>query len=200
MRNSTASLEVSMEFKLWLKNLTKITCSRKNDYLINKTFKGVLTWIYKTEYRGGCHDTSAALFMLLSEQGIDSKLCIGEVKIDDTSYFDHSWVEIDGLILDASVCMPNIGIYAFPPVYASQSLSMLGEPLITYGALSPVGFDEKGMLISSINLSDYSLGNAENPNILWDLTKILSKEIGLRVNAGKLKKKYGAVKRSLIRE
>jgi len=189
-----------MEFKLWLNNLDKIMCSRKNDYLINKTFKGVLTWIYKTEYRGGCHDTSAALFMLLSEQGIDSKLCIGEVKIDDTSYFDHSWVEIDGLILDASVCMPNIGIYAFPPVYASQSLSMLGEPLITYGALSPVGFDEKGMLISSINLSDYSLGNAENPNILWDLTKILSKEIGLRVNAGKLKKKYGAVKRSLIRE
>jgi hypothetical protein len=188
-----------MDSKIWLKNLNGVYLSPKGvDYKAKKVFKTVLNWIIKTEYRGGCHDTSAALHMLLSEQGINSSLCIGEVKIDEKYFFDHSWVTVDDLVLDASVCMPNIGGYAFSPVFASKELQNLGIPQIYYGAKSPLGFDSEAKFVSQANLLKYSLGHPDDPNKLWNLTKALAKEAGVKVNAGKLKKQYGAVKRNII--
>ncbi|TYK64185.1 lasso peptide biosynthesis protein [Colwellia echini] len=188
-----------MEFKQWLQNIENLSHTQKSDYKIKKTFKAVLNWVYKTQYRGACHDTSAVLYILLMEQGVDAKLCIGEVKIDDNSYFDHSWVEVEGLVLDASVCMPNIGGYEFPPVFASKCLSNLTPPKLSYGKSSPVGLDDVGIFVSSVNLMDYSLGHPEDPNKLWKLAKTLSKEAEIKVNSGKLKDKYGNVKRILVR-
>lgn len=188
-----------MESKIWLKNLDRVFLnSKSNDYKTKKVFKAVLNWIVKTDYRGGCHDTSAALHMLLGEKGINSRLCIGEVKIDEESFFDHSWVTVDDLILDASVCMPNIGGYAFPPVFASKELLTLEIPKIHYGARSPEGFDSVAKFVSKASLSEYSLGHPDDPNKLWNLTKTLAKEAGIKVNTGKLKDRYGAVTRNVI--
>jgi len=189
-----------MESKIWLKNLDRVSLASANiDYKAKKVFKAVLNWILKTNYRGGCHDTSAALYMLLSEMGVNASLCIGEVKIDEKSFFDHSWVIVDDVILDASVCMPNIGGYAFPPVYASKELLALGSPKIHYGASSPVGFDSEAKFVSEANLSEYSSGHPDDPNKLWDLTKILAKQAGIKVNVGKLRSHYGTVTRNIVR-
>lgn len=188
-----------MESKIWLINIDGVSLhSNSVDYKAKKSFKAVLNWIVKTNYRGGCHDTSAVLHMLLGEQGINSSLCIGEVKIDERSFFDHSWVTVDGLILDASVCMPNIGSYTFPPVFASKDLHTLDTPAIHYGVSSPVGFDSEAKFVSKASLSEYSLGHPDDPNKLWNLTKTLAKEAGIKVNAGKLKVRYGAVMRNII--
>jgi hypothetical protein len=193
------ALEESMDSNIWLKNIDRVAlCSTSVDYKAKKAFKAVLNWIVKNNYRGGCHDTSAALHMLLGEQGVKSSLCIGEVKIDEQSFFDHSWVTVDDLVLDASVCMPNIGGYAFPPVFASKDLLTLDAPQIYYGERSPVGFDSEAKFVSSASLSEYSSGHPDDPNKLWSLTKTLAKEAGVKVNAGKLKDQYGAVMRHVV--
>lgn len=195
----SSALEESMELNTWLKNIDGVSLhSNSVDYKAKKVFKAVLNWIVKTNYRGGCHDTSAALHMLLGEQGINSRLCIGEVKIDEQSFFDHSWLTVEGLILDASVCMPNIMGYAFPPVFASKDLQTLDAPAIHYGVRSPVGFDSEAIFVSKASLSEYSLGHPDDPNKLWNLTKTLAKEAGIKANAGKLKEQYGAVMRNVI--
>lgn len=188
-----------MDSKIWLKNIDRVSlCSTRVDYKAKKVFKVVLNWIVKNNYRGGCHDTSAALHMLLGEQGVKSNLCIGEVKIDERRFFDHSWVTVDDLVLDASVCMPNIGGYAFPPVFASKDLLTLNAPQIYYGERSPVGFDNEAKFVSNASLSEYSSGHPDDPNKLWSLTKTLGKEAGIKVNAGKLKVQYGAVMRHVV--
>jgi len=193
------ALEGVMESKVWLKNLDGASLKSKCvDYKAKKVFKAVLSWIVKYNYRGGCHDTSAALHMLLSEQGVKSSLCIGEVKVDEESFFDHSWVTVENLILDASVCMPNSGGYAFPPVFASKELLNLGSPQIHYGARSPVGLDDEAEFVSKVNLAEYSLGHPDDPKMLWKLTKTLAKESGLKVNTGKLQERYGTVIRNII--
>jgi len=190
-----------MELRIYLENLKKVSLgSQTKDYKAKKVFQPALSWIVKTDYRGGCHDTSAALHMLLCEQGLNSELCIGEVQIDENTFFDHSWVSVDEMILDASICMPNIGGYAFPPVFASKELLSLGSPKVSYGAISPVGFDSSAQFVSSVNLQEYSSGHPDDPNKLWDLTKILAKEAGIKVNAGKLKSRYGGLTRTIVRK
>jgi len=187
-----------MELQVWLKNLDRVSLGSVSlDYKAQKAFKVVLTWMVKTEYRGGCHDTSAALYMLLNELGVNSRLCIGEVKINDRNFFDHSWVMIDNVILDASVCMPNIGGYAFPPVYASKELLTLATPEIHYGIASPIGFDSDAKFVSKANLSEYSFGH---PNKLWNLTKKLAKKAGVKASSEKFKKQYGLVTRNIMRD
>jgi hypothetical protein len=189
-----------MELAIYLKNLQKISLSSQaNDDKAKKVFSSVLSWIVKTNYCGGCHDTSAALHILLSEQGLNSELCIGEVQINENSFFDHSWVRVDGMILDASICRPNIGGYAFPPVFASKELLKMNVPQVIYGAKSPVGFDPVGQFVSSATLQEYSSGQPDDPNKLWNITQILAKEAGMKVNAEKLKGQYGGLIRTIVR-
>lgn len=188
-----------MELRAYLENLNKVFLhSKGDDYKAKKAFNPMLSWIIKTDYRGGCHDTSAALHMLLGEQGVNSELCIGEVKIDENNFFDHSWVTVDGMILDASICRPNFSGYAFPPVFASKELLKLDKPQVIYGEKSPVGFDSTAKFVSSVNLKDYSSGHPDDPNKLWDITKELAKEAGIKVNIGKLKNRYGELSRTIV--
>jgi hypothetical protein len=188
-----------MELSIYLENLKKVSLgSQTKDYKVKKVFQPILSWIVKTDYRGGCHDTSAALHILLCEQGLNSELCIGEVQIDENTFFDHSWVTVDEMILDASICMPNIGGHAFPPVFASVELLKLGTPQVRYGAKSSQGFDSSAQFVSSVNLQEYSLAFPDNPNKFWSLTKILAKEAGIKVNVGKLKSLYSELTRTIV--
>ena len=50
---------------------------------------------------GACHASSAILFILLREQGYEAVPCIGEVS-KQPIVFDHSWIEINGNIIDAA--------------------------------------------------------------------------------------------------
>jgi hypothetical protein len=107
-----------MHLRKWQSAAQKLASKTQSGNTIFNIFGSSLEWIYSTEYRGGCHDTSAAIYILLSEQGLSPHLCIGEVKYSE-SYFDHSWIELNNKIYDAAICMPlafffglqgNIGI------------------------------------------------------------------------------------------
>ncbi len=188
-----------MDLNTWLKNVDKVYLrNRGADYKAKKVFKAVLRWIVINEHRGGCHDTSAALHMLLTEQGVNSILCIGEVRIHERIHFDHSWVTVDELVFDASVCMPNMGGRAFPPVFASKDLSTLNTPTIYYGEESGQGFDNTAKFVSRASLAEYSSAHRDKPEMLWKLTKTLAKEAGFKVNAGKLKNRYGTLTRNVV--
>jgi len=179
----------------WKSVLKDISKNSRELEGISKVYLPVLSWIHRTQYRGGCHDTSAAMYILLGELGIKSELCIGEVQAGE-KWFDHSWLEVDGKIYDASVCMPNISEYAFPPVFYSADLDSGGKPDINYGNDSPVGLGDEAKFVISTTLGEYSDHNPNGPNQLWQLTKLLAKECGLKINAGKIRNKYQNVKRA----
>jgi len=179
-----------MSLNIWQKNIDTLKTGLTQGVKIAEIYSVILKWIYENEYRGGCHDTSVAMYIVLQESNIDCDLFFGEVKTEN-QYFDHSWVEINMKIYDASICMPLLGGKWHPPVFSSYCLENNILSSLVYGASSGKGFDDTGQFVSSVNLSAYSQSHTENPNKVWELAKLFGKEAGIKLNIGKLKKQYG---------
>lgn len=179
----------------WLNFIESNSCGDR-DQVISGIYKAMLVWIVYTEYRGGCHDTSAALYMLMAESGIESKICLGEVKTGE-NYFDHSWVEVDGEIYDAAICMPLLGGKYHPPVFKSYDLESGEITGLGYGVSSPFGFDEVTCWIAQASLEEYTLGDPAGEDKLWNLTKTVGHHLGMTLDPEALKEKYKDVRREI---
>ncbi len=179
----------------WLSPIENIAKSKDQKH-IAKIFVPVLSWMYNHNYHGACHDTSAAMYIVLSELNLNVTLCIGEVKTGD-QYFDHSWIEVGGLIYDVAVCLPLPGQPAFPPVFASINLETKKEPTLLYGMTSPVGLDDIAQKTALITLGEYANNTPFDAINLWDLVKIFGKSAGLKINKEVVRQKYSCSKRSV---
>ncbi|EHK4785653.1 MULTISPECIES: lasso peptide biosynthesis protein [Vibrio] len=178
----------------WLAIINR-NIQNKNDEIISQLYSELLQFIVETEYKGGCHDTSAVLHVVLNELGIKNSLCIGEVKTGE-KYFDHSWIEIDGKIYDAAICMPLDGGLWHPPVFASIDLDSETKTELGYGIPSPVGLDEPARSIAQINLGNYALQDPM-PNRLWYMAEQFASELGYELDAEELAQKYASKLRVL---
>jgi hypothetical protein len=163
----------------WLANAKKLTPKTQSGRLLLNVFGKSLEWIYSKEYRGGCHDTSAAIYILLSELGLSPVL----------------WIELNNKIYDAAVCMPKVGGVPSSPVFASKDLTTNKDTELIYGVASPVGYDGEAKTILHMTIGEYSEFHADDPNKVWNLTKLLGKEAGKKVNVGKIRKKYSSIRR-----
>lgn len=166
-----------------------------NGDAISKIYCELLKFILEYSYQGACHSTSAVLHMLFKEAGLKSTLCLGEVGIAN-KFFDHSWVEIDGQIFDAAVCMPDQGgASAGGPVFANIDLSTGTASTLQYGASSKVGLDATGKWVLSVDLQTYAEKQPE-PNI-WVLAVLIHSRCGHPDATFKgFSDKYGAVRRT----
>lgn len=163
---------------------------------ISKIYFELLKFIVENKYQGACHDSSAVLHMLFAEAGINSALCIGEVKVGQ-EFFDHSWVEVNGQIFDAAICMPlDDGAATGGPVFANIDLSTGAFSTLQYGASSNVGLDATGKWVLSVDLQTYAEKQPE-PNI-WVLAVLIHSRCGHPDATFKgFSDKYGAVRRTL---
>ena len=183
-----------MYLYLWLNNLKNEASKNKKERIIHKIFSQLLQWVYLNGYEGGCHLISAAMYILLSEAGIKSSLCLGEVKTGE-QFFDHSWVEIDNKIYDVTLVMPLSGGISHPPVFASKDLSTNSISALKYGLTSGDGLNEAAQFVLNVDLGTYS---RHVDNELFKITKQLSQEVGMKINIEKIQKKYSTIKRKLI--
>ena len=156
---------------------------------IHKTYFSLLRFIRKANWEGGCHASSSILHLLLSEQGFDSKLFIGEVGVPPI-VFDHSWVEVDQNVYDAAIANTLVKGFTFPPVFANIDLDTGDATKLKYGMNSGQGFDPAIRHIKQIPFELYMNNFPDHPKGLWGLTKDIGKGIGLRINLGRLRKKY----------
>lgn len=168
-----------------------------------KAFREVLSFIWDNDYSGACHSTSAILYMLLAESDLEPTLCIGEVCLKN-SYFDHSWVELDGKVMDAAVSFPlknGTSEFAGGPVFRSIDLSTNKGTDLSYGAKSTQGLDDIALVVLKNDLSGYhdmQVADVQEEQVrIWNLTVLLAANIGLTVTTDDLKRKYGSVKRAL---
>ncbi|MDD1977313.1 GNAT family N-acetyltransferase [Pseudomonas tussilaginis] len=182
----------------WLPGAQSIANATPDGAILLKTFTAVLMYIVDNGQLGACHESSAILYMLLLEQGVDAELVIGEVRAG-ALYFDHSWVEVGGLIYDPAVGFPhqdgeNVG----PAIFASRDLLTGQETGLKYGATSPTGFDKAALKVAPATLKQYAKHQPTGATI-WDLTPRIAVEIGLKRIGRDFKLKYGNHTRSLRR-
>lgn len=124
-------------------------------YTVQKVFMAVLTHIQETGWVGACHSSSAMLHILLKESGVDSEILIGEVFYPGYR-FDHSWVEVNGEILDAAVAFPlRSGIRFGGPVFLGVDLDTSMPTELQYGVGAPGRLDIDAWEIATQSLGEY---------------------------------------------
>lgn len=180
---------------IWRDRARAIAANRGNGELLFKAYGVVLSFIWEERYEGACHDTSAVMFMLMCELGLSPELCIGEVW-SDSSTFDHSWVECDGLIFDAAVCLPQQGgAWVGGPIFGSHDLISERPTKLSFGVTSPYGLDENTRSITDLSLTEYAQIQPQ-PNI-WTLVVAFAGRIGLDLTFIDVERRYGAHRRTL---
>lgn len=158
-------------------------------YKLKKTFFYILKYIHQNDWTGACHATSAVMYILLKEQGIDVSLYIGEVARDGI-IFDHSWIEYSGQPIDAAISNTLIQGIAFSPVFCGIELESGNPTESKYAYQSGQGLGPEMLFYSSNTLGGYLDRFPGHPKGLWGIASILAKELGVKFNIGKAKRKY----------
>jgi hypothetical protein len=161
--------------KGWIKNSLIMQGDSVSSIKANKCFNELLSWVVKENYQGACHDVSIALHVLLSECGLKCNICIGEVKVSEYEYFDHSWVEADGFIYDIAVS---------------------GNIRFVYGMESPEGLDDVTQFVLQSDINQYLEGHPNGVGFIWHLIKKVAKSCNIKLNKAKLREMYGWTKRT----
>jgi hypothetical protein len=168
-----------------------------NEKLVN-TFFAIFDYSLQKNWRGACHGVSSILFILLKEQGIDCKLQLGFVKAPAISFpFCHSWITIEGEVLDIGLYRSNPPIAhdsyieVSPPIFKGTDLQTNNPTLISFGITSNrESSDRNYQLLSQMTLGDYMKGWPLHKEGLWGETVEIAKRLNLPVNVQELKAKY----------
>jgi hypothetical protein len=187
-----------MKVETWLTKGRKASEGIADGQKILNAWEVVLRFIWEHHYAGACHDTSAVLYMLFSELGLSPTLNIGEVK-SPVGIFDHSWVEVGGLIFDAAVSLPQSGgQHVGGPVFASLDLETNRRTRLIYGMESGHGFDPDALLPASATFSEYAAVQSEMN--IWVLVVAFAGRMGMDLTFAGVEKKYGSTRRTIRRD
>ncbi|MED5100739.1 hypothetical protein AB1L07_18045 [Niallia alba] len=103
------------------------------------------------------------MHILLSESGYNSIVKIGEVRIGNL-VFDHSWIELDGKVLDVAIMNTLQDGIMFPPVFFGNSVASGMEVNYEYGvsnALDEIARRVLDMSIGRYIMEGESIGSIE---------------------------------------
>lgn len=162
--------------------------------ILRSTYQELISTIERRRWAGACHSTAAVLYILLAEQGLGPTLCLGEVHSGNYR-FDHSWVEVHGLIYDPAVGYPSEeGKTVSPPVFASASIEDGAPTHLRYGA--PGTLAEDGHKVASRDLDEYS--DSQPPEFeIWTVAEEIGDCLGMEIYCSELRQNYGAIRREL---
>lgn len=131
------------------------------------------------EMRGFCHASASILYVCLCELGLQPKLVIGEANIEN-KYFDHSWISLDGKIIDLAIALPLDYSDEVGPVILNTDLKINKKTIVEYGNNSGQDFAEDTKKIITTNFTEY-MNNAPFKQGLWSFVKlVLNKDINIK--------------------
>lgn len=181
--------------KLNLSN-NKVILSEGFDKNMSEPLEAVWHFIESHEFRGSCHSTSALLYILLSEQGYDPKIFIGELSFPNYGIpFDHSWIEIDGKVIDLAIALPYIEKLDSDPIVMGRNVRTNKLSDLVYKSESKhPNFDLNSQRRKRQSIYDY-LDDAPD-ELKIEFGKILS-DVLPDVSKSELKEKYSKVYRTV---
>jgi len=182
--------------KTWSQIAEEVAFSHPQKVAIHKTFFLLNDDFKKNPNPGACHLLSSIMYVLMSEQGIESVLCIGEVQRPNGQYFDHSWIEIDGKTFDLSIQL-TLDEGRNAPVYGGFDLDSGFMTKFIYRFKSN-GLGFVAERIFKTPLSDYMDGAYHSKG--WGLIESVGSSLGLSLKTGELRERYKDTKRVLITE
>nr|WP_302227087.1 SEC-C metal-binding domain-containing protein [uncultured Marvinbryantia sp.] len=162
---------------------------------IGNVLANTYQYMERKQWWGACHATCAALYVSLNEMGYKPTLCIGEV-LGQGLYFDHSWVTIDGMILDLAISMTLLGGAPASGVIIFVKDIKTGLPPVLDYSVSGRGIEDEAKFVMEIPFVQYMDSFPDAKDGLWGVVReILNTDIDIP----SLRKKYKDTKRILIR-
>ena len=176
--------------------------NNKNEVSLEDIYKSMLDYVVDNEFTGACHSTSAAMFVLLSELGMNPKLKIGEVySLSNKVCFDHSWIEMDNQIFDVAIGYPQPpelgGQSVCGPIFNSIDLNTDQDADICFRYKTVQGLGEPALSVSGWTLQEYN-DNEDTGIDIWDFTILIGSKCNLNLNRHSLIEKYGSIRRELV--
>ena len=176
-------------YKIYKSTANSLYPDSPSTYKLKKTYFNVLSYIRENDWQGACHATTAIMYILLREQGLEAVPCLGEVS-RGSIVFDHSWIEVDSKVLDAAVSNSLIHGISFPPVFLDSNLLSGDRSDLIYGTDKGRGLDAQAKAIADIPIGAYMDAFPRHPEGLWGVAKLIGKRQGLKLNLVSAKSKW----------
>lgn len=148
-------------------------------------------------YKGACHMLSSILYVALSELGCQPVLCIGEIALPRRNMrcADHSWIELDGKILDLALCNPLEGEPVVGPVVYGVDVITNLPPEVEYGVYC-TGLGMMAEDVCYMSFVDYMDKYPNSKHGLWDfVNQVCNAEFDIDY----LRQKYRNTVRTYVR-
>lgn len=183
----------SNPFPVWHDNIATILCDKEPQQveLIQNVSIAMLEIIKRKNWTGACHATSALMYIIYRECGVDVELCAGETKFGDF-VFDHSWLEIDNKVYDMAIYAPlNNLVKASAPVVAGVNVQSLNLTQGRYGIYFE-GLGGIGSFVINASIVDYF--DSAPDNMMWDMLRELANKANVTLDFNEVRTKYSSVK------
>lgn len=139
-------------------------------------------------WAGACHATSAVLYVSLKELGLNPRLCVGEA--DAGFLFDHSWIQLDGKVIDLAISIPLTGQPVSAPIILDQNIQSGKKYSVVYGTDRGRGLDPEARNIIEMPFGSYMDNYPEAIDGLWSVVNSI---VPKPRDIGVLRKKYADV-------
>ena len=180
-----------------------IRCIMANHNMSEDCTNAVLrayAFMIEKNYFGGCNALSSALYVVLSELGLSPELCVGECQVPGMPPFDHSWITVNGEIIDLAIYFPltqQINSMSGPVIFGVDAITNR-MPRTQYGIDSGLPLSNDTLRVINSNFVDYMDNFPLVKGGLWSLVmEMLPPTSNVTVND--LKTRYGVVERQYVK-
>ena len=182
-----------------VRNIKKTCCNKGYGEDVGNLLANMFTYMMKKNVCGCCHAFSSVLYVAFSELGYSPFIFIGECQKDGMKPFDHSWITIDGKIIDIAVyysLTEQINLVSGPIIFDKDVVNDINVST-HYGINTGLPMSSDTLKVMNIPFVTYMNNFPYEIDGLWSvLKKIYPKEIEINE---KFKQKYSEVKRTFVR-
>ncbi|MDR4328322.1 SEC-C domain-containing protein [Bacillus pseudomycoides] len=185
---------------VWKQRAIRLSSEINSNQKLVNTYFAVLNHAMKNNWIGACHTISSILYVLLKEQGFNSKLEIGFVTSSKIpKEFCHSWITLDSYIYDVGLYRANDPFQPSPfsylelsnPIFKGVDIESLNEPNVSFGVASNLeSLDNNFKKIVNMSLGRYMDASPVGEYGLWEEVLEIAKEIGLKLVIEDIREKY----------
>ena len=170
--------------------IAEVIAANQYPEILANTIYILYSYIKKNNWQGACHASCAALYVALVELGFSPNLRAGEVDAHEF-IFDHSWIELDGKIIDVAVAFNLIGRQISNVIVLDVDIFTKAPSKNIYGTSRGSGLDADASLATSVPFCMYMDNFPDAPNGLWSVVEHL---LGHKVDIAALRAKYRSTK------
>jgi len=161
----------------WRKNWAVGIDNHECEQQVKDIIRGAFDFIAEHDYQGGCHLVSAIVHILLTEKGYNPVVRLGEVQVSDY-LFDHSWIELDGEVIDVAIMNTLQDGLKFPPVLYGKSVATGRQVDYQYGVSQYI--DVTAQLVMGKSIGQYIMEGVSHGSL--EIMKLIAENSGVVLN------------------